>query len=222
MASTLRPLAAVVLLLWPCVMAMSTPQAALDKVMQWITLCGGNLNGLCVQETNGIRGLVATSPIEPSVEPSRREIIVVPGALGLSDSEEEFEDIPFAQAVPAAQWKTLQARTILTTRLTTSLTTIRHHNSDHNSHDCYHFPQPLLPPQLLPQPPPELPPEFPSEFSPSTPGRHASRDPYLIRTFRGRILSLALVPAAAPGSSSERAYALRRRRTRLRIRARPQ
>lgn len=54
--STWRPLAALCSLLASAQgLALPTPKPALDSVMKWIELCGGNLNGLRVQETDGIR-----------------------------------------------------------------------------------------------------------------------------------------------------------------------
>ena len=46
--------------------------------------------------------------ITEPIAAGEREMMEVPGALGLSDSEDEFEDTPFAQAVSAADWKALQ------------------------------------------------------------------------------------------------------------------
>ena len=53
--STYWPLAALSLLARARGLALSTPKPALDNVMQWIECCGGRLNGLRVQETDGIR-----------------------------------------------------------------------------------------------------------------------------------------------------------------------
>lgn len=73
---------------------------------QWLDLCGAERNGVVVGCVDGMRGLVPSQPLSRGLLST--ELLKVPAALALSDSDEELRDTAFGQAVPCSEWLMLQ------------------------------------------------------------------------------------------------------------------
>ena len=84
-----------------------------SEAWAWLEACGGERGGVAVGETDGLRGVVAST----SLPPNNADALRVPVALGLSDSTLEFGETPMGLAVPAAEWLLLPVDARLALRL---------------------------------------------------------------------------------------------------------
>ena len=84
-----------------------------SEAWAWLVACGGERGGVAVGETDGLRGVVAST----SLPPNNADALRVPVALGLSDSTLEFAETPMGLAVPAPEWLLLPVDARLALRL---------------------------------------------------------------------------------------------------------
>ena len=88
---------------------------AASAVAKWLDLCGAERNGIEIGETDGMRGLVSTKTLTRGLLST--DMLKIPVAVALSDSDEEFRETAFGAAVPAVEWLRLQPDARLALRL---------------------------------------------------------------------------------------------------------